>query len=162
KLRTLEPLSFVFGDSEIWAVWMSAGAIPADFRAAMRRFMRVALPASAAFAVGAGVGTPEENCASAGTGATMRGPCRVDVREGALVAGAANAAAAAAGASTVMVNHVLIALSRSLRRRGQLCHTFPTAVSTCPEREARAGVPLNMSLTPPGYLGGVCPVPAPR
>jgi hypothetical protein len=74
KLSTFEPFSFVFGESEISAVWISAGAMPAFFTAAIRRFIRAALAVSAALAVDAVVETPKVNCASSGTVVTIPVP----------------------------------------------------------------------------------------
>ncbi len=132
KLMIFVPVWFVFGVSEISAVWIAAGGTPRSLIAAISAFIRRAFAVSADFAVGAVTETPKENCASSGTVVTIPVPCTVIVRGAADACPAPRAAAAAAaGRSSVSV--------------------FIIDDCTPPVALASHGVALNIELTRFGY-----------
>src|SRR5262249_13783934 len=118
---------------------MSAAAIPASLRAAIRRFIRAALAASAALAVDAVVETPNVNWASSGTVVTIPVPWTVIVRDGAAATGEATATAAVASVSKAIVHFGLIGISFHTPPRAPASQRFGTEAGG----KHRPGLPLT-------------------
>ncbi len=74
KSTTVVPVWFVFGESEICAVWMPASGIPWPLIAAITAVILVAFAARACRAVFSVVETPKLNWAWSGTLVTMPVP----------------------------------------------------------------------------------------